>query len=90
MQMFNFDYAGKANIFIHYTKPYYIVTASGIHFVDDIYTFSPNYKRHWKFKKLYNAIYCFNQLVSFTCSSMDWFNPEVFETSKVYEELFIK
>ena len=87
-KMFNFDYAGKASIFITYNNKKYCVVASGIHFVEDIYVFSPHYKRSWKCDKLYTAINIFNKLVEFTVSTLDWYSED-FEKN-IYEELFIK
>lgn len=88
MSMFDFTYAGKAHVFIHYKNKQFIVTAAGVHLVDNIYTFSPNFKRSWKVKSLYDAINIFNEIVHFMTSTLDWYSPELFETDKVYEEIF--
>ena len=88
MQMFDFTYAGKAHIYItkHYDK--YTVIAQGIHIVEDIYTFSPNYYHRFRFDTLYQAIISFNKLVQFVSSNMDWYSPDMFED--IYSEIFIK
>ena len=41
--MFNFQYAGKANIFITYQYNKFVLVHQGIHIIQDIFTFSPNY-----------------------------------------------
>lgn len=88
MRMFNLDFAGKASIFITTSRKKYMVVASGVHFVDDIFLFTPNYRRCWYCDKLYTAILIFNTLVKQITSSLDWFSPE-FEQN-VYDEIFIK
>ena len=88
-RMFDFTYAGKANIFIHHKRDKFIVTAVGVHLVDDIYTFSPNFKKSWSYDNLYCAILAFNKIVNFITSSLDWYSPECFQGQEIYNELFI-
>ena len=90
MSLFDFTYAGKCNMFI--TKKYdkYCVVLTGVHLVKDIYVFAPHYKHEFKYDNLYDAIICFNKIIQFITSSMDWYSPEVFDTSNVYAEVFIK
>lgn len=87
MQLFDFTYAGKAHIFI--TKQYdnFVVVAQGVHFVEDIFTFSPNYFHRFNFETLYQAIDCYNKCVREITSSMDWFSPDMFDDP--YKEIFI-
>lgn len=88
--LFDFTYAGKAHVFIHYQNKKYVVTAQGVHLVEDLYVFSPNYKRSWRCESLYDAVFIFNEIVHFITSNMDWYSPELFDTYKVYDEIFIK
>lgn len=90
MEMFSFRYAGKAHVFIHTRKDKFELVHQGVHLVEDIYTFSPNYIARYKFDSLYQAIQAFNLSVRIICSSMDWFSPGLFIGTVVYDELFIK
>lgn len=89
MEMFSFRYAGKCHVFLHTRKDKIELVFQGVHLVEDIYTFSPNYIARYKFDSLYQAIQAFNLSVRIICSSMDWFSPELFIGSAVYDELFI-
>lgn len=90
IEMFSFRYAGKCEVFIHTRKDKYELVHQGIHIVEDIYTFSPNYIARYKFDSLYQAIQAFNLTVRIICSSIDWFSPETFIGTAIYDELFIK
>ena len=91
MQCFDFVYAGKAHVFIHIRYDKYELVVTGVHIVEDIYIFSPNYKSRYLFDKLYTAIRAFNIVVGILVNgSMDWYSPDLFETRELYNELFIK
>lgn len=89
-QMFNFQYAGKANIFIHTRYDNFELVIQGVHIVENIYCFAPNFVKRYKFESLYTAIKAFNIVVSIVASSMDWFTPEVFKGSAIYDEIFFQ
>lgn len=89
-QMFSFQYAGKANIFIHTRYDKFELVISGVHIVEDIYCFAPHYKKCYKFESLYTAIKAFNTVVLIIVSSMDWFTPETFKGTSIYDEIFFK
>lgn len=90
MRMFNFDYAGKCSVFLHKRGNDFELVHQGVHLVDDIFTFSPNYIKRYKFESLYLAILAFNRTVQIITSSMDWYEAGMFGTNRVYDELFIK
>lgn len=90
MSLFNFQYAGKADVFITIKYKKYCVIASGIHIVDDIYVFAPHYKHEFQADSLYSAILIFNKVIQFITSSMDWYKPEIFDTQNVYQEIIIE
>ena len=90
MTMFNFQYAGKANIYIHTRYNKFELVHQGVHIVEDIFLFSPNYVKRYKFDSLYQAIKAFNLSVQIVTSSMDWFNPEAFKGTQLYDEIFFK
>lgn len=91
MQCFDFVYAGKAHVFIHTRYDKYELVVTGVHIVEDIYTFAPNYKKRYVFEKLYTAIKAFNVVCSIILNNnLDWYSPELFETREIYNELFIK
>lgn len=90
MSMFRFDYAGKAQVFIHKRFDKFELVVSGVHIVEDIYAFSKNYTKRYKFNSLYYAVLGFNTVVQIITNSMDWFNKECFQGSEVYNELFIE
>lgn len=89
-KMFSFQYAGKANIFIHTRYDNFELVIQGVHIVENIYCFAPNFTKRYKFESLYTAIKAFNIVVSIIVSSMDWFTPEVFKGSMLYDEIFFK
>lgn len=90
MNMFSFSYAGKCHVFIHTRYDKYELVTDKVHIVEDIFTFSPNYIARYKFDTLYQAILAFNKVVSIIVSSMDWFNPELFNGTVIYDEIFLK
>lgn len=90
MQMFNFRYAGKCNIFIHTRRDKFELVHDGVHIVEDLFTFSPNYLVRFKFDSLYDAISAFNLSVRIVTSSMDWYSTECFKGQKIYDEIFYK
>lgn len=87
-QMFNFQYAGKVNIFIHTRYDKFELVHDGVHIVEDVFVFSPHYVKRFKFDSLYQAICAFNLSVRIICNSMDWYSPEVFKGSAIYDEVF--
>lgn len=89
-RMFSFTYAGKAEVFIYKQYDKFVLVHQGVHLVQDIYTFSPNYIAKFKFDSLYQAIIAFNKTVQIITDSMDWYNSDCFKGSAVYDELFIK
>lgn len=88
--MFNFTYAGKCEIFIQTRYDKFEVVARGIHFLDDIFVFTPNYFKRWSFETLYLAILAFNSMIKKVTESMDWYKPELFQSKEVYEEITIE
>lgn len=89
-RMFSFSYAGKAEVFIYKQYDKFVLVQQGVHLVEDIYTFSPNYIARFKFDSLYQAICGFNKTVQIITDSMDWYNADCFKGSALYDELFIK
>lgn len=86
--LFNFQYAGKCNIFISKSRDKYVVICQGVHFVEDIYLFTPNFYHRIKAESLYQAIDIFNKCVSQVVSSMDWYDPDSYSPEKIYSEIF--
>lgn len=89
MQMFDFTYAGKCHIFLHTRFDKFELVVDGVHIVENIYCFSPHYKKYYQFEKLYTAIKAFNVVVQIITNNLDWFSPECFEGMEIYNELFI-
>ena len=88
--MFNFTYAGKCQIFIKTSYDKFQVVHQGIHIVEDIFLFTPNFYKRFTFDSLYQAVVAFNKTVQFITSSMDWFEPEVFKGTALYDQITIK
>lgn len=87
---FNFQYAGKCTVFIHTRRDKFELVHQGVHLVQDIFTFSPNFTARFEFDTLYQAILAFNKTVQILTSSMDWYDPKVYKNNNIYKELFIK
>lgn len=87
MRLFDFTYAGKAHIFITKRREKFVVIVQGVHLVEDIFVFAPNYVHRFQFDSLYKAIIVFNKVVQFLTSSMDWYTPEF--QKNIYSEIFI-
>lgn len=90
MSAFTFEYAGKCHVFIHTRRNKFELVHQGVHIVEDIYTFSPNYISRYLFDDLYHAILAFNKSVMLIVNTMDWYKPDLFVPYINYEEVFIK
>lgn len=90
--MFHLNYAGKANIFIDYNKitRKYKLVIQGVHIVEDVFCFSENYIKRYEFESLYYAIRGFQIVNNILMSNMDWYDPDLFATSNVYDEIFLE
>ena len=91
MDLFHFVYVGKADIYLSYNsrKQKFLMIVTGVHIVQDIFCFTPNYHCQHEFDSLYQAIKGFNKVVGILIDSMDWYDPEIFDSDLVYDEITI-
>lgn len=89
MDLFHFVYAGKADIFITKKNRNYRLIISGVHIVEDTFCFTPHVTKRYDFQSLYYAIKAFNIVVQILTNTVDWYDPDLFCTSKVFDEVTI-
>lgn len=79
-QLFNFQYAGFAYVFITMTRNKYTVCSSGFEIVDDIVFFKKEKTFIRKsYNDLYGAIITFNYIVRCLVESLDWYHPDLYK-----------
>ena len=78
MSSFNFTYAGQVFVTIVPQRNKFTVCSNGVHILQDIVSFLPDYKVRYTYDDLYTAICQFDYIIKRIIESKDWFNKNHF------------